>query len=860
MAIHNINTLANSDLLDHLKSGDTDYISKYYNEALANLGQRNTKEDILGYESFSLLNILEVLIDNTEIENLKSIIKSNKTWIELVYCIDGDKKYIQLNTKDNSQVYILSTDLSLETNEDDHIKVIRKNGQDNDSVLTNYKIDIFTKLFDKIFENELQDKSSSNEIEKFKCYISTEYNIYILKNGINETIIYGSYNPIYVHFALNSNNEQDINLINDAINIVSNLSYIKFSLYAFEFDYENDENNPDIIYTKYDLPYIDKSNEDNLYKWFINGANTHINAEAKEAMNLNIIVCYQYQSDGLKILSGLNEYYNKDSIDKEQIQNVKINWITGDIVYGSFNLPMIKASMDEKTKQYIQNSLVFQISKINSLGLPSKYLTNTKHLLDNGCLTSLWRYNKDNKSWEPLTLINDGPILDFNEITNFNNLLEYKISQIHQIEPDNFLFSQLIFDEVLKTNKHDDQNQFLYPVLQNINGNEYDNRYINNLNFSLRYINNIEGEIGQNIVKVNNTLSAPFLNINNIETNSNRSVTNSIYKYTLNNRTNYYNEYIPNYNIPLFDMSEFLVKDSNIINRQNILIFDSTGNTYYSYIGTSFDEFNKNTLHIGTSSTNINLGEYSLTTSSDKQNFKKQNILSLDFDNTYINGNNLKVNASSYMNAKTHFNDLRWDIRTFNNLGNDKNIYSISLSLPFNYYLYNSQYYAIMDLVNINLKNLYNDIKSNINRNKNELYVNMILSVNHDGIIYYYKYNDLLIIDKLLRYLGINNINNRIKVYSNTNDIIYINDNGINKPVFMISSGNMLSQYINITDSSENGMSININQIPSSFFGNTLDINIVGDIYGNNNETLEMTINESHVNTLKSIWQIPLNY
>jgi len=859
MAIHNINTLVNSDLLEHLTSGKKDYISKYYNEALANLGQRNTKEDILGYESFSLLNILEVLIGNTEIEKLKSIKKSNKTWIELIYCIDGDKKYIQLNTIDNNQVYILSTDLSLQTNNDNHITVLRKLGQDNDSVLTNYKIDILLELFNKIYENELQDKSSSNEIKKYKCYISTEYNIYILKNRINETIIYGSYNPIYVHFGLNSNNEQDINLVNDAINVISNLSYIKFSLYTFEFNYRN-EDNPEIIYTKYDLPYIDKSIDDNTYKWFINGDNTYINAEAKEAMNLNIIVCYQYQNAQIKILSGLNDYYNQDIIDSIKIENVKINWISGDILYCDFYLPNIN-DIDDKYTQYIQNSLVFHISKISSLGLDSKYLNETKHLLDNGCFTTLWRFDKDNDNWEPLTLVNNGPILDFNEITNFNNLLEYKINKINQIEPDNFLFTRLIFDDVIKTNKHDNQTSFLYPVLQNISGIEYDNRYINNLNFSLRYMNNIEGKIGQNIVKVSNTLSDSFLKMNNISSNNtNTLVTNSIYKYTLNNKTNYYNEYIPNYNIPLFDMSEFLIKDFNTINRQNIITFNSNGNLYYSYIGTSFNEFDKNTLHIGTSTTNINLGEYSLTTSADKQLFKKQNILSLDFDNTYINGNNLKVDATTYINKKTHFNDLKWDVKTFKELGNIKNIYSTSLSLPFKYYLYNNQlYYNVINLKDLNiLKSIYNDIKYNIDRDKNELYLNIILSVDHNGITYYYKYNDLLIIDKLLKYLGINN--NRINIYSNTNDIIYINDNGENKPAFMISSGNMLSQYINITDSSENGMSININKIPSSFFGNTLDINIIGDIYGNNNEILEITINESHTNTLKSIWQIPLNY
>ncbi len=846
MAIKNINGLTDQEVLSYLENSN--YITKYYNEALANLGQRNTREELVKFSSFTLREIFTELAAYIEPEfvaynNILNEITDNRMVNIRCKSISNGIKFVinEDNYNDNAPLFASS---------------ILNNKIDNASVILKKKIAIVENLLKEIYNNEFSQiaKNVNDNETIFDSYIYLDFRISFIQNGINDTLIYGSNDPIFVYYQLMTNSGEIPSYDENCVNVVwQHNNYVKFSAYSFEID-----NNDEISFTKYSLPYITNSSNNTENKvWWINDIDSGISAEAKNAINLNIVVALQTNdSQQVKILSGLNDYTNKEVTSSTHTAFIK--WIDNNGYSCQFKLPYISPNniaIDEAA--LLKNSLIMLISNVTQIGLPDNILLNT---LSNGQIITLWKWNGSNtdKPYDPL-MIDDTYALVFNNLSTLNDIIQYQLSLINQIEPDNFLFTYLIFDQILKGNKHDENSQHLYPVLQNISGSDYDNRYINNLNFSLRYVNSFTGTAGKEIKQVHNTSSSQFLQINNNESNGINTITNSIYKYVENNRTNYYNEYIPNYNVPVFDMSEFLQRDSNIINRQNILSFDNYGVTYYGYIGTSFDNFDKSTFHIGTGTHNINLGEYSLTNAKGKTQLKRHDKLSLDFNVTDVVG---RLNAKQELNVSgmSYFHNLKWDIRTLS----DGNIYySTSFNPQFKYFevtANNNNTSALFSV--INLETIEQDMRKLVRSITNEsstnidglnMYCNIILSTRFDNVVYYYKYNDLIILSKLLKYLGISSSRN-VEIYSNTNDIITVNDT----PMFLVSNGNALSKFITIASTSETETGIRVETKLKLFMGNKLDINIAGDL-ASSSDKLTITINECCADTLRSIWKLPTN-
>ena len=105
------------------------------------------------------------------------------------------------------------------------------------------------------------------------------------------------------------------------------------------------------------------------------------------------------------------------------------------------------------------------------------------------------------------------------------------------------------------------------------------------------------------------------------------------------------NEWVPNINVPNVDLAETLARNVNVLNRMNVISVDRNGKLYNAYIGTSFEEGdNKQTLRIGTSETNINVGLNTLLSSRNAVNFRKNTMLSIDMD-TKINGKFITASA-----------------------------------------------------------------------------------------------------------------------------------------------------------------------------------------------------------------------
>jgi hypothetical protein len=485
-----------------------------------------------------------------------------------------------------------------------------------------------------------------------------------------------------------------------------------------------------------------------------------------------------------------------------------------------------------------------------------------EELGQNGIITTLWQYNVENQRFEYISIETDKDgnniALDLTTMSNFINLINASLSKYKQLEPDNFYFTQLVFDAADSPIKHtsDSNKKLNRPAFLNVQGSNYSPYYINNFNFILKYISNVEKD-GEVITRISNDNISKYLNFNK----SFNSVTNKLYSKTLGNIIDAYNEWLPNYNVPLFDLSEVLIKDSNVLNRQNILTFDAIGNIYYSYIGSSFDTSqDKNILHIGSSNTNINLGNETMLSTADMDKFQKQKEIDIDFDRIDLNGD---VNIKKDLNIENsvNFNKQSWTITEDERSGKVRITSIIPKYKYVPYYnsssnnSFNTALFYILDTTNLetNISNITPP------SSKDYLYVNIILRYTVNNNNYYYKHGDLLYIPNLLLYLD---LPNSTKVISTTNDIIRIN--GESK--YICTNNNELSKFINITvDNISNDSDITISfknddenidytNISSSnwFIGNTLDL-----AYFEKYNTL--IVNERKTNKIQSIWKLPTN-
>ena len=849
MSVNNINALVDLEGLQQLNNSD--YVSKYYNTGLANQGQRYTDEVLLEYLSFTVNELIQERYNQTIDNGYIVFSQNNKGQL-----FDSDNILVEIYSLNNNNYPIKV--------EEDFSDLFDINNIDTDSIILSKKLSILKNLYLQVINDIASDNSDNleeNNDSKYmnaKLWIPFEYVFEYVSDGINKTIIYGGHKNIYVYIEPNLKDNNQYYPTRDGKNglifIQQPQSYEKSSIYSFMFSHETEE--PGIIRNLV-LPYINENHE-----WVINNHNTGVSAKAENATNLNIILAYLYKSGNniqFKILSGLNNYVvTNDKLSSEQVYIKRRNGKTFNI---ECYIPEISKIQDQdittsnevkaEIVDILKNSTIILMTKLTKLIDDD----DVKKEYKDGLITTIWTYNTLSTKYEYISLEKDDEgnnlALDFADITNFNNLINYTVANIEQVEPDNYLHTHLIFDQILKQNKQEVSNNAVYAVLQNIKAAGYNkDNYNNNFNFSLRYLNNIVGTPGDVIEKVRHTTENRYLIVSNDDKSD--SVTNSLYTEIKNGEYQATNEYLPNYNIPLFDMSEFLIKDSNVINRQNILSFSSTGQIYYSYIGTLYSDADKTYLHIGTSKTNINLGEESLIKESDKSKFLQHTGISLDFDNIKLNGNttikdDLKVQGNSY------FSKINWDISNIkDNSGNNITIYTTTLVPKFNFIQdsVGKYYHEIgIDSMETQLNQLYRYISSTAKYNTSQyLYCNIILKHNISGINYYYKYGDLLYIDNLLKYLGLDNINfNEIK--SNTNQIIY-NSNG--KAIFMISSNNQLSNSIVINASSDTEISIETTGIDDFYCANMLNI-----IHSIDNGNHILIINEHQSNKIKSIWKLP---
>lgn len=205
-----------------------------------------------------------------------------------------------------------------------------------------------------------------------------------------------------------------------------------------------------------------------------------------------------------------------------------------------------------------------------------------------------------------------------------------------------------------------------------------------------------------------------------------------------------YNEFVFNENVPSLDFGEVFNRNFNVLNRVNVVSLDTNGKIYNAYIGTSYDEQSKATLHIGTTNTNINVGSETLIDDLEKTNFNTHNNISIDFDNIILNASKQLIAKQNILYQPT-INGVTYNIMSMPLIGMCSSLYTTSLFSAENIKLLSSDLNEIPELSNyklslynlfrtcfgINLPDSSNNISLNIYNIKDVLYNN--LNVRNDN-------------------------------------------------------------------------------------------------------------------------------
>ena len=535
--------------------------------------------------------------------------------------------------------------------------------------------------------------SSKSETE---LYVPLDYVFEYAYNTNDPAQIYFSTHDIvlrYGYFKDEDDKKKLVSALDDPAGIIcptKGSERIYFFNYSIEYEDTKDVANvPKNIYgihvkKHYELPYINE-----FGYWVINGIATEIYAKGKDAGNPNIIVVETSSlSSTPNILTMADQdyltslYWTKVAADIKFPQ--KYSKATGSVtevaattladsniitksgkkgVSCRFTIPSLATTNPKALEEHIEKlkyAIIINIARIDSIeGYESTSTPFSDLVRDiygtNGRLSSIWTLQPDSTSNTgysfKLVETLDGWAADFNFLSNTDNTVWWAINNFIQPDSDNYMFTHVVFDDANKQSKNNvSLKEYVYPVIKNRPTIEYGSNIWNNeYNMAIQYLNTIDG---QWYTEDREPYMSYSYIINGVGQTGNKryfdswydnrgasSTTNGLYTYALGENVFSYLDYVPsllNHSIPIFETSEVLLKDQNVINRTNIMSFDSDGRVFYSYLGTRYDVEDKSYLVLGTASNNVNLGSYTMTTYQDPKTLTKQRQFNIDFENTRI--------------------------------------------------------------------------------------------------------------------------------------------------------------------------------------------------------------------------------
>ena len=522
-----------------------------------------------------------------------------------------------------------------------------------------------------------------------EMYMPLDYEIGLNVNSNDIYHIYGSY-ILYVSYEDISDDNFDDYMeslssitINKAVD-----THIDCVIISFKYNAKYNEFVDSItIDTPYTLPYINSLN-----RWVINNVDTNVSAVGKDAGNPNIILLYTYKAndsyktdvlvsfkDSEKMTFEKKTFFVNSNLFKDDMTNVNNECIA--------QLPVVT----ESNASYYINSLVISLSSVECL------LSNK----DSYCgdyIQSLWRLDSDTHEFEyvyagtnkyALTLdcvMYDKDNVSYDKLVNsiiFKVNTENVIQSDPNVEASNYMFAyvkdSLKYRDEMNISYRNDINILLesYPnkdkssapskYLDNIVG-EYTNRESNFTNalypryeetttYSTTIISTTNSTTlvnkiyGKSYVQGYETVASEVDSSQYTGTSSQTTTTIKIVKHV--KKTENWPEYTFNTDVPVLDLSEVMMRNSNTLNRLNIItpaiqnIVNEFGIRhkdvlFNSYIGTSIEEDDKSVLHIGTTEKNINIGTNTLHSpyvdnDEDEVLLTKQDAISIDFPTVILN-------------------------------------------------------------------------------------------------------------------------------------------------------------------------------------------------------------------------------
>lgn len=473
-----------------------------------------------------------------------------------------------------------------------------------------------------------------------------------------------------------------------------------FSIWRYGVSYVNNIFVDNIFINRfYVMPYVNSDGywninniDTNIYACGKNGGTPstiiiYTNGVISGTIDKPLILSQRFQEELNELKWGYKEYkvrpLDSDNVTEYHLMttlmpiDLEKEYIHGDII------------------EFLENAMIMTISSVDdentqgSKGVPMALSDHTQ-LGKGAVITTFWGMTKQSQGgtvkydFEYVKQPNTDWAIDFNYLTDAKAVIQHYMND--GMTPDVYEHSWLVYDAVSGHLKNYDQYSDLdqaYPVVMNIHTSglndmfdiehtSADNgRYTNNLNIVPYFTNNVVFQ-GSYIADVqpNNTTFEQQTDIDGktvnvpltffgFEEKNNTYVVDVVRQLrddpnklndgetNINDVLSY--DYHPNTRIfssdgsysllPTFDFKEVFVRDINTLNRYNILTPNAAGQIHYSYIGGAFDDPNRNIVHIGTGTEDINLGLQTLTNIENRRRFIKNDEIDIDFDSIALNGN-----------------------------------------------------------------------------------------------------------------------------------------------------------------------------------------------------------------------------
>ena len=694
---------------------------------------------------------------------------------------------------------------------------------------------LIKRILIKIYEKSIDFKTLLGK----RLYIPLDYEFHYICNSNDELDIYYSNNIYITYTSLSNVNLSEFwDLNNNLVFDYNDLNKLK--VYNFEVNYNtyiDNLINSITIKDIYTMPYINAANN-----WCINDSDTKIKAVGKDAGNPNIIIIYNKDTNNQNSYNILNVISNKEKILTAEYtqQWFNVHPALFENVYDiDIECCAYIPKVDSLNYEYFKDSIILSISDLNCLRYEEykdkykgSYILTLWHIIDGDELKFECINQLDSNDKYALALgstINILNELSDSSIANLNSqdliLLKSIISNVAHERLDVSMNNWLIIKNKQSeeyVNNTNDYNNDLNMIVQyddnvSIKSNHIihshsNSRYISDINNVsitnslypkyIRYEETIEvvpeqisyiiGGLQRIVSSRESTILVNGTKIENIESlieklkaqsttisrTINTETINTIKSYSYQKSDSNYYEYIFNNNVPTLDYKEIFNRNFNLLNRLNIVSLDNNGKLYNAYIGTSYDEIDKSTLHIGTSSLNINLGSDTLMNEKDKDQFNTHNTLSIDFENIKLNAEK-NIEFSKEPNYTHTIGNTSFKVSSFklidtinsNLILNENDTYSvtsINSSLFSKLYISdtNVNYYlcvnTLMNKMNIDLS------KYEVTVNFNKEQINPIVYTANDNSttnMYYIQMNDAQIYEL--------NINNGILYSAYSVEVMY---------------------------------------------------------------------------------------